>query len=240
MARVALIVRGVPAAVNDKGEALTAVARGRILLRITPSHPAHGDSMNLWLKASLYQGLAVLACLALGALVGWAVSGDAVGAQLGGLAGFVLGLVFSGIYYDAIRRYGPPTDHTPIQAILLALILPSPERILVGVVVAAALVGGFYLPYLNLPLVYAAWPVFEANPGFKKTGPDVMWWFFGPMIRSVKAFLFFTLYFMVLSYPFLIGLGYKALRKREQKLPRPDSQGDPTVEPGVAPHQPHE
>ena len=48
---------------------------------------------NMRLKDNLYQGLAILVCLALGALIGFlAVSEQPMGALLGGLLGLVVGL----------------------------------------------------------------------------------------------------------------------------------------------------
>jgi hypothetical protein len=59
---------------------------------------------NVRLKDNLYQGLAILVCLALGAGIGFLVTTDGVmGALLGGLIGVVAGLFGSGIFLMIYR-----------------------------------------------------------------------------------------------------------------------------------------
>jgi hypothetical protein len=170
-------------------------------------------------KEHLCQVLAILACLALGALIGWANSGNHGGAGVGGFVGFVLAVLVSGLYFDAIRRYGRPTGRGLLQAFLVALVLPSPRRVIVAAAVAVCLVGVNCWPSpTNLILLVAAGPVILLNPDFQPEshGPDVGWFFFGPWIKSVKGFVIFSLYFMAMGYSLLLGLGYKALREREE------------------------
>jgi hypothetical protein len=63
---------------------------------------------NVHLKDNLYQGLAILICLILGALIGFLTVKDrGLGAVLGGGIGLVTGLFGSGIFlmiYRAIRH----------------------------------------------------------------------------------------------------------------------------------------
>lgn len=63
---------------------------------------------NVRLKDNLYQGLAILACMLLGAGIGFLVMSDGVaGALVGGFIGMVVGLLGSGIYlmiYRTVRH----------------------------------------------------------------------------------------------------------------------------------------
>ena len=73
---------------------------------------------NLRLKDNLYQGLAMLICLALGAIIGlfWnggPLYGPGFCAVVGGFAGLLVGLFGSGIYlmiYRAVKHSGGEHD----------------------------------------------------------------------------------------------------------------------------------
>ena len=63
---------------------------------------------NVRLKDNLYQGLAILVCLVLGAVIGAIVASDHIpGALVGGFIGILVGLFGSGIFlmiYRAVRH----------------------------------------------------------------------------------------------------------------------------------------
>jgi hypothetical protein len=59
---------------------------------------------NVRLKDNLYQGLAILVCLILGALIGWlAVAEKPLGALIGAALGLVVGLFGSGVFLMVYR-----------------------------------------------------------------------------------------------------------------------------------------
>lgn len=59
---------------------------------------------NVRLKDNLYQGLAILVCLLLGAGVGYLVAANGlIGALVGGLAGMLVGLFGSGLFLMIYR-----------------------------------------------------------------------------------------------------------------------------------------
>jgi hypothetical protein len=91
----------------------------------------------------------------------------------------------------------------------------------------------------NFILLVAGAPVILLNPDFQpdNRGQDVGWFFFGPWIKSAKAFVIFTLYFMVLSYLLLLGVGYKALRRREEAV-QPHFASDESGEPAASADRP--
>ena len=61
---------------------------------------------NIRLKDNLYQGLAILICLLLGALIGFLTQKDRLsGALIGGIIGLLVGLFGSGIFLGIFRAF---------------------------------------------------------------------------------------------------------------------------------------
>jgi hypothetical protein len=63
-----------------------------------------GTGVNVRWKDNVYQAIAIMVCLALGALIGFLVTADrGLGAVAGGFAGLLVGLFGSGIFLMVFR-----------------------------------------------------------------------------------------------------------------------------------------
>jgi hypothetical protein len=89
----------------------------------------------------------------------------------------------------------------------MALVRPTEARLIWTAVAAAASVGLLHVPIVNIPFVLAAWPLYWISR-FGQSGPDVQWYFFGPLLRSPTAFVVFFAYFALIAYVLLFRLGY--------------------------------
>lgn len=112
------------------------------------------------------------------------------------------------------------------QLILLAVIWPSRKRLVYACSWAGALIALLHIPLLNIPAVLAAWPMISAVPEFGRTGADVEWYHFGPILQSPKAFIVFFLYYTLIAYPLLIHVGHEAIRKHRAPRAQTTTPGD--------------
>lgn len=91
----------------------------------------------------------------------------------------------------------------------MAIVRPTEARLIWTAVAAAASVALLHVPIMNIPFVLAAWPLYGSSR-FARTGPDVEWYFFGPLLKSPTAFFAFFAYFALIAYVLLFRLGYTA------------------------------
>lgn len=94
---------------------------------------------------------------------------------------------------------------------LVALVRPSEVRLFWTVVLAAVCIALLYVPIANIPFILVASPLFSRCSRFARSGPDVEWYFFGPLLKSPKAFLVFFAYFAGIAYVLLFPLAYAAM-----------------------------
>lgn len=104
-----------------------------------------------------------------------------------------------------------------IREFFVALVLPSFPRLGWSAGAAGACIALLFVPIANIPFILAAWPIWTWSPRFARSGPDVEWYFFGPLLKSPLAFVVVFAYFALIAYLLLVPLGYAALHQRQDQ-----------------------
>src|SRR5262245_17983070 len=94
-----------------------------------------------------------------------------------------------------------------LSEFLVALVRPTEVRLLWSALAAAACVALLHVPIAHVPFVLTAVPLYRCSR-FARTGPDVEWYFFGPLLKSRTAFVVFFAYFVLIAWVLLFRLGY--------------------------------
>lgn len=89
------------------------------------------------------------------------------------------------------------------------------KKIIKGSVIwAVTAVFWLHIPILNIPLILLSMPLWEVAPFVSKTNEYVEWWFFGPIVTSVTAFMAYGVYFWLVGIPVYLAIWFKK-RKEE-------------------------
>lgn len=90
------------------------------------------------------------------------------------------------------------------------------KKILKGSIIwSIAAVIWLHIPVLNIPIIFLSMPLWDIAPFVSTTNEYVEWWFFGPIIKSLTAFITFSVYFWVVGIPVYLAIWFK--KRKEDK-----------------------
>lgn len=93
-----------------------------------------------------------------------------------------------------------------VKNFIIAFLISSKKPALYSFITSCLLIGALYVPLLNIPVIFATYPLFWIIPDFSQDGLHVGWGFFGLVLKSPTAFLVFFTYYFFVSFLLIFSL----------------------------------